>query len=306
MAEGERAAARSAEEYRKAEEKNRAELEKIQKEREEINRRLREDIEARSRQAIEEGERKNLERNLEIETERARRTRQLREDIEGRSAQTAQEEAATLADALSSNAPELDLAKMIMDQVRGAKELPVIAQNRPLVVRRVIGGKPFVPRGATDVPGSTPQGYAGDITASAILGSPEYSQTVEALNRFYGGGVRMGVAVERALNNIWATEMGLQITALAEKVNRAGDPVYKYRLYGANGSLLYETEKQDALLTAVAVNENREYERRYKKKQSTAKEDLSKETARQIKSGSIYDTYMRPLEREEKQRAMKQ
>lgn len=304
VAEGEAAARKSAEEYRKAEEKNRAEFERIQKEREEINRKLREDIERRSREAAEKGEKENLERNLEIELERQRRTRELREDIEARSAQTAADETKVLAEALASNAPELDIAGMIMSQVKGGKDLPIVAQNRPLVVRRVIGGKPFVPRGATDIPGSTPAGYQGDIVASGKLGSPEYAQTVEALNRFYGGGVKMGVAIERALNNVWATEMGLQITALADKV-RNGKPMYTYRLYGANGTLLYQTEKQDALLTAIAVNENREYERRYKKPQSTPRQNLSVETSRLIKKGSIYDAYMTPLEREEKQRALK-
>jgi hypothetical protein len=170
------------------------------------------------------------------------------------------EDAEALADALNSKDPEIDLAKVINASVRVEPSgLPVIAVNAPLIVRRIGGGKPFVPRAAVAGTQSGPAvtGAEGNARAAAILGSPEAGQAAAQVNRYFERHMGLGIDVQNAIGNVWKTELGNQLVAYYNGLNNKGKKVYTYHIYGINGAELYRTNNSRDAYNALRMNEDR-------------------------------------------------
>jgi hypothetical protein len=174
-------------------------------------------------------------------------------------AEAAKEDADALADALNSKDPEVDLASVINATLRVEPSgLPVVAVNAPLIVRRIGGGKPFVPRAA--VPGNQAgpavTAAEGNARAASILGSPEAHQAAATVNRYFERHMGLGIDVQNALGNIWKTELGNQLVAYYNGLNNKGKKMFTYHIYGINGTELYRTNDAKAAYTALRRNED--------------------------------------------------
>ena len=169
------------------------------------------------------------------------------------------EDSQALADALNSKDPEVDLASVINATLRVEPSgLPVVAVNAPLIVRRIGGGKPFVPRAA--VPGNQAgpavTAAEGNARAAGILGSPEAHQAAAQVNRYFERHMGLGIDVQNALGNIWKTELGNQLVAYYNGLNNKGKKMFTYHIYGINGTELYRTNDAKAAYTALRRNED--------------------------------------------------
>lgn len=171
----------------------------------------------------------------------------------------AKEDADALADALNSKDPEVDLAKVINASLRVEPSgLPVIAVNAPLIVRRIGNGKPFVPRAAVagNQAGPAVTAAEGNARAAAILGSPEAHQAAAQVNRYFERHMGLGIDVQNALGNIWKTELGNQLVAMYNGLDKKGKKMFTYHIYGINGTELYRTNDSKAAYEALRRNED--------------------------------------------------
>jgi hypothetical protein len=170
------------------------------------------------------------------------------------------EDAAALADALNSKEPELDLAKVINDNLRvSAGGLPVAVVNSPLIVRRIGGGKPFVPRSASVVPQAGPavDATTGNTRAAAILGSPEVAEASGQVRQYFGRTMGLSIDLQNAINSVWKTELGNQLVAYYNGLDKKGKPVYTYHIYGINGAEIYRSQDAIGAYNALRINEDR-------------------------------------------------
>ena len=169
------------------------------------------------------------------------------------------EDSQALADALNSKDPELDLAKVINASLRVEPSgLPVIAVNAPLIVRRIGGGKPFVPRAAVagNQAGPAVTAAEGNARAAAILGSPEAHQAAATVNRYFERHMGLGIDVQNALGNIWKTELGNELVAMYNGLDKKGKKMFTYHIYGINGTELYRTNNAKSAYEALRRNED--------------------------------------------------
>ncbi len=332
------AKAKSEAEHNAAVERTRQTLDTIQAERARINRQLKEDIIQRSAEkaAAEaknnaSAERANIDRTAAVDRDAARTAAELRADIERRSAdkaakeaqraadqaakdaaekaRIASEDANALADALNSNAPELDLASVINASLRvDAKGLGTIAVNKPLVVRRVGGGKPFVPRGARTgtQAGSAVDATAGNTRAAGILGSPEVAAQVPTVNKYFDRHMGLALEVERAINSVWKTDLGNQLVAYYNGLNNKGKAVYTYHLYGIDGTELYRTQDSRAAYNALQMNEERIRNPMKNVPNAVSREEVTAELYRSTSGKSVINQFSTSVEREKMERAAKQ
>jgi len=317
--EHEAAKAKSDADYQAAVEKNKAEVERLQNERTRINEKLKQDIIQRSAEKIREAEKANVERTAAVDRESAQRSKDLREDIERRSAETAAkdakdkakiavEDANALADALNSKDPELDLAKIINASVRvDPKGLRVTAVDRPLIVRRIGGGKPFVPRSATTGTQAGPAVGAtiGNTQAAGILGSPEVAKQVPNVNKYFDRHMGLSVDLQSAINSVWKTELGNQLVAYYNGVNKQGKAVYTYHLYGIDGTEMYRTQDSRAAYNALQMNEERIRNPMKNVPGTVSKEKATAELYKAVGGKTIINQYSTPVEREKMERAAK-
>jgi hypothetical protein len=217
------------------------------------------------------------------------------------------EDSQALADALNSKDPEVDLASVINATLRVEPSgLPVVAVNAPLIVRRIGGGKPFVPRAA--VPGNQAgpavTAAEGNARAAGILGSPEAHQAAAQVNRYYERHMGLGIDVQNALGNIWKTELGNQLVAYYNGLNNKGKKMFTYHIYGINGTELYRTNDAKAAYTALRRNED--IVRGAKQNVPTpdvGKEAMEIEFYRSTGGKSIINQSMTKSERDAQQRA---
>ena len=329
--EHEDAKAKSEAEYRAAVEKNKAEVERLQNERARINEQLKQDMIRRSAEKIAEAEKANIERTAQLDLESTQRSQALREDIEKRStekaakeaknaaekaakdaaekARIATEDANALADALNSKEPELDLANVINASLRvDVGGLKSIAVNRPLIVRRVGGGKPFVPRSATvgTQGGPAVDATAGNTRAAAILGSPEVAAQVPNVNKYFDRHMGLGIDVQNAINSVWKTELGNQLVAYYNGLNNKGKAVYTYHIYGIDGTEMYRTQDSRAAYNALQVNEERIRNPMKNVPKTVSKEQATAELYRATSGKSIINQFSTSVDREKMERAAKQ
>ena len=218
------------------------------------------------------------------------------------------EDSEALADALNSKDPEVDLAKVINASLRVEPSgLPVIAVNAPLIVRRIGGGKPFVPRAA--VPGNQAgpavTAAEGNARAAGILGSPEAHQAAATVNRYFERHMGLGIDVQNALGNIWKTELGNQLVAMYNGMNSKGKKMFTYHIYGINGTELYRTNDSKAAYEALRRNED--IVRGAKKNvpaKSVSKEAIKTEFYKSLPGGgSVIEQQMTKSERDAQERA---
>jgi hypothetical protein len=328
--EHEAAKAKSDADYQAAVEKNKAEVERLQNERTRINEKLKQDMIQRSAEKIAEAEKANVERTATVDRESAQRSKDLREDIERRSAEKAAKDAKTaaekaakdaadkakiavedanaLADALNSKDPELDLAKIINASIRvDPNGLRVTAVDRPLVVRRIGGGKPFVPRSATTgtQAGSTVGATIGNTRAAGILGSPEVAAQVPNVNKYFDRHMGLSVDLQNAINSVWKTELGNQLVAYYNGVNKQGKAVYTYHLYGIDGTEMYRTQDSRAAYNALQMNEERIRNPMKNVPGTVSKEKATAELYKAVSGKTIINQYSTPVEREKMERAAK-
>jgi len=209
---------------------------------------------------VAESQQTNAQAVVDIQNERARITAQLRQDIENRSRLTEQENTATLQAALASDQPSLDVAKIVNDALRVSPAgLPLAIRNTPLTVTRVIGGKPQVLRSTQVIGQAGPavQGAEGNAFAARMLGNQATQGAVPTVNKFYDTSTSQLVAVNKAIGNIYKTELGNQLIAKYEGLGADGKKMYRYRLYGINGVELYNTTDAMAAVTQLRINEYR-------------------------------------------------
>lgn len=218
------------------------------------------------------------------------------------------EDSEALADALNSKDPELDLAKVINASLRVEPSgLPVIAVNAPLIVRRIGGGKPFVPRAAVagNQAGPAVTAAEGNARAAAILGSPEAHQAAATVNRYFERHMGLGIDVQNALGNIWKTELGNQLVAMYNGMNSKGKKMFTYHIYGINGTELYRTNDSKAAYEALRRNED--IVRGAKKNvpaKSVSKEAIKTEFYKSLPGGgSVIEQQMTKSERDAQERA---
>jgi hypothetical protein len=223
-------------------------------------------------------------------------------------AEAAKEDADALADALNSKDPEVDLAKVINATLRVEPSgLPVVAVNAPLIVRRIGGGKPFVPRAA--VPGNQAgpavTAAEGNARAAGILGSPEAHQAAATVNRYFERHMGLGIDVQNALGNIWKTELGNQLVAMYNGMNSKGKKMFTYHIYGINGTELYRTNDSKAAYEALRRNEDIVRGTRENVPAKTvSKEKMKTEFYKSLPGGgSILNQQMTKSEREAYERA---
>ena len=218
------------------------------------------------------------------------------------------EDSEALADALNSKDPELDLAKVINASLRVEPSgLPVIAVNAPLIVRRIGGGKPFVPRAAVagNQAGPAVTAAEGNARAAGILGSPEAHQAAATVNRYFERHMGLGIDVQNALGNIWKTELGNQLVAMYNGMNSKGKKMFTYHIYGINGTELYRTNDSKAAYEALRRNED--IVRGAKKNvpaKSVSKEAIKTEFYKSLPGGgSVIEQQMTKSERDAQERA---
>jgi hypothetical protein len=327
------AQAKSDAEYKAAVEKNKQNLEIIQNERARINRLLKEDIIQRaSEKAAQEAkdnaaaERANIDRTASVDREAAQTAADLRADIEKRSADKAAKEAQrqaeqaakdaalatenanALADALNSKEPELDLAKIINASLRvEASGLSTIAVNKPLVVRRIGGGKPFVPRSAVAGAQTGPavSATAGNTRAAGILGSPEVAAQVPNVNKYFDRHMGLGLDVQNAINSVWKTELGNQLVAYFNGLNNKGKAIYTYHVYGIDGTEMYRTQDSRAAYNALQMNEERIRNPMKNVPSTVSKEQVVGEFYRTTGKKSVINQYSTSVDREKSAEAAK-
>lgn len=313
------AQAKSDADYKAAVEKNKLEVERLQNERARINEKLKQDIIRRSAEKISEAEKANVERTAAVDRESAQRSKDLREDIERRSADKAAKEAKdkakiavedanALADALNSKDPELDLAKIINASLRvDPNGLRVTAVDRPLIVRRIGGGKPFVPRSATTGTQAGPavDATTGNTRAAGILGSPEVAAQVPNVNKYFDRHMGLSVDVQNAINSVWKTELGNQLVAYYNGVNAKGKAIYTYHLYGIDGTEMYRTQDSRAAYNALQMNEERIRNPMKNVPGAVSKEAATAELYKAVGGKTIINQYSTPVEREKMERAAK-
>jgi hypothetical protein len=218
------------------------------------------------------------------------------------------EDSQALADALNSKDPEVDLAKVINATLRVEPSgLPVVAVNAPLIVRRIGGGKPFVPRAA--VPGNQAgpavTAAEGNARAAGILGSPEAHQAAATVNRYFERHMGLGIDVQNALGNIWKTELGNQLVAMYNGMNSKGKKMFTYHIYGINGTELYRTNDSKAAYEALRRNEDIVRGTRENVPAKTvSKEAMKTEFYKSLPGGgSVINQQMTKSEREAQERA---
>ena len=223
-------------------------------------------------------------------------------------AKIAADDANALADALNSKDPELDLAKIINASLRvDPSGLKVTAVDRPLIVRRIGGGKPFVPRSATT---GTQDGPAVDATtgntrAAAILGSQEVAAQVPNVNKYFDRHMGLSVDLQNAINSVWKTELGNQLVAYYNGVNAKGKAIYTYHLYGIDGTEMYRTQDSRAAYNALQMNEERIRNPMKNVPGSVSKEAATAELYKAVGGKTIINQYSTPVEREKMERAAK-
>lgn len=314
------AKAKSDAEYKAAVEKNKAEVERLQNERARINEKLKQDMIQRSAEKIREAEKANVERTAAVDRESAQRSKDLRADIESRSAEKAAKDAAekakvaaedanALADALNSKDPELDLAKIINASIRvDPNGLRVTAVDRPLIVRRIGGGKPFVPRSAATGKQAGPpvDATAGNTRASAILGSPEVAAQVPNVNKYFDRHMGLSVDLQNAINSVWKTELGNQLVAYFNGVNAKGKAIYTYHLYGIDGTEMYRTQDSRDAYLALQRNEDRVRNPMKNVPGTVSKEQTTSEFYKTVGGKTIINQYSTSVDREKMERAAKQ
>jgi hypothetical protein len=205
-------------------------------------------------------EAQNKQAVIELEAERKRITEQLRQDIEQRAKLRETEDAAAIQNALNSDTERLDIAGRVNQALTvDPSGLPVAILNSPLTVTRVIGGKPQVlPKPKLYQQGGPAVNSAnGNIAAARMLGSPETSQAVPTVNKFYNNSVNQTIALNKAIGNVWKTELGNQLVAKYEGVDPQGKKIYRYRIYGAGNVELYNTLDVNAAIKSLRINEYR-------------------------------------------------
>lgn len=274
----------------------------------EINRTLNEaqrEAQRKADQAAKDAQREAERIAKEAQKESERRAKEASEQIDRNI-----EDKEALADALNSTDPELDLARVINASVRVEPSgLPVIAVNAPLIVRRVGGGKPFVPRAAVagNQAGPAVTAAEGNARAAAILGSPEASQAAGQVNRYLERHMGLGIDVQRAIGNVWKTELGNQLVSYYNGLDNKGKKVYSYRIYGINGNEVYRTNDSKAAYEALRRNE--EILRGAKKNvpaPAVSKDAIKREFYRSMPGGgSIIEQQMTKAERDAQERAAK-
>lgn len=281
-----------------------------QKESERLNREINKNLNEAQKEAQRQAD--QAAKDAQKEAERiAKEAQKAAEDAAkeaSRQVETRIEDAEALADALNSKDPEVDLAKVINASLRVEPSgLPVIAVNAPLIVRRIGGGKPFVPRAA--VPGNQAgpavTAAEGNARAGAILGSPEAGQAAATVNRYFERHMGLGIDVQNALGNIWKTELGNQLVAMYNGMNSKGKKMYTYHIYGINGTELYRTN--DAKSAYSALRRNEDIARGAKQnvpKPAVGRENIEVEFYRSMPGGgSIIEQQMTKSERDAQQRA---
>jgi hypothetical protein len=318
--EHELAQAKSEADYKAAVEKNKAEVERLQNERARINEQLKQEIIRRSAEKISGAEKANIERTALVDIESQQRSTKLRADIEQRSAEkaakdtaekakVATEDANALADALNSKEPELDLANVINASLRVDKNgLRTVAVDKPLIVRRIGGGKPFVPRAATTGKQAGPgvDATAGNTRAAGILGSPEVAAQTQTVNQYFGRTMGLSVDLNNAINSVWKTELGNQLVAYFNGMNSKGKAVYTYHLYGIDGTEMYRTQDSRAAYAALQLNEERIRNPMKNVPKTVSQEQVLGEFYRVTSGKSVINQYSTPVEREKMERAAKQ
>lgn len=284
-------------------EARRKESERLNKE---INRTLNEAQREAQRKADQAA--KDAQREAERIAKEAQRERERQAEEARQQAERGIEDKEALADALNSTDPELDLAKVINASVRVEPSgLPVIAVNAPLIVRRIGGGKPFVPRAAVagNQAGPAVTAAEGNARAAAILGSQEAGQAAGQVNRYFERHMGLGIDVQRAIGNVWKTEMGNQLVSYYNGLNKKGKAIYTYHIYGINGNEVYRT--QDSRSAYEALRRNEDIARGAKQnvpKKSVSREALEAEFYRSLPGGgSIIEQSMTKTEREMQERA---
>ena len=273
----------------------------------EINRNLNEaqrEAQRKADQAAKDAQREADRIAKEAQKERERQAKEASEQMH-----RSIEDKEALADALNSTDPELDLARVINASVRVEPSgLPVIAVNAPLIVRRIGGvGKPFVPRAAVagNQAGPAVTAAEGNARAAAILGSPEATQAAGQVNRYFERHMGLGIDVQRAIGNVWKTELGNQLVTYYNGLNNKGKAIYTYHIYGINGNEVYRT--QDARSAYEALRRNEDIIRGAKQnvpKKSVSREALEVEFYRSMPGGgSIIKQSMTKTERDMQERA---
>ena len=314
------AQAKSDAEYKAAVEKNKAEVERLQNERARINEQLKQEIIRRSAEKISAAEKANVELTASVDIESQQRSAKLRADIEQRSAEKATKDAAekakvatedanALADALNSKEPELDLANIINASLRVDKNgLRTVAVDKPLIVRRIGGGKPFVPRAATTGKQAGPgvDATAGNTRAAGILGSPEVAAQTQTVNQYFGRTMGLSVDLNNAINSVWKTELGNQLVAYFNGMNAKGKAVYTYHLYGIDGTEMYRTQDSRAAYAALQLNEERIRNPMKNVPKTVSQEQVLGEFYRVTSGKSIINQSSTSVERERMERAAKQ
>ena len=318
--EHELAQAKSEADYKAAVEKNKAEVERLQNERARINEQLKQEIIRRSAEKISGAEKANVERTALVDIESQQRSAKLRADIEQRSAEKATKDAAekakvatedanALADALNSKEPELDLANIINASLRVDKNgLRTVAVDKPLIVRRIGGGKPFVPRAATTGKQAGPgvDATAGNTRAAAILGSPEVAAQTQTVNQYFGRTMGLSIDLNNAINSVWKTELGNQLVTYFNGMNSKGKAVYTYHLYGIDGTEMYRTQDSRDAYLALQRNEERIRNPMKNVPKTVSQEQVLGEFYRATSGKSVINQYSTPVDREKMERAAKQ
>jgi hypothetical protein len=281
---------------------------------------LKQEIIRRSAEKISGAEKANIERTALVDIESQQRSAKLRADIEQRSAEKAVKDTAekakvatedtnALADALNSKEPELDLANIINASLRIDKNgLRTVAVDKPLIVRRIGGGKPFVPRSATTGKQAGPgvDATAGNTRAAAILGSPEVAAQTQTVNQYFGRTMGLSVDLNNAINSVWKTELGNQLVAYFNGMNSKGKAVYTYHLYGIDGTEMYRTQDSRDAYLALQRNEERIRNPMKNVPKTVSQEQVLGEFYRVTSGKSIINQSSTSVDREKMERAAKQ
>jgi len=240
-----------------------AQIQELNRKQAKIEAQMERDAEAQRKKYSEDvakAEAQNKQAVIELENERKRITEQLRQDIEQRSKLRETEDAAAIETALNSDTERLDIAGQVNQALTvDPSGLPVAILNSPLTVTRVIGGKPQVlPKPKLYQQGGPAVNSAnGNIAAARMLGSQATAEAVPTVNRFYNNSVQQTIALNKAIGNVWKTELGNQLVAKYEGVDPQGKKIYRYRIYGAGNVELYNTLDVNAAIKSLRINEYR-------------------------------------------------
>ena len=197
----------------------------------------------------------------ELEAERARINTQLKDEI----TQRGQMDADAIANALKTSSTTLDFAALATKALLVPREsLPIAIVNRPLVVTRVYNStgapaKRVVTQPTDVVPqqGAGPTAGAGEVAAGQALGSEAFKTGVRTIDRYLRSPTEAIEAINRSVDSVWKTELGNQLVQVYNGLDAKGKPSYRYHLYGANGTELYNTTKLEDIYRAMAINEHR-------------------------------------------------